>query len=124
MKTRWMLCLCLPLLLAGCATTPPPDWDHRVGSFTHDQAVAELGAPTKTAVLGDGSREETWLIERGSPAMVGHGMGGAFATPGLAGSPVKREFPARPDRFLQLIFGPDGVLKAWKEDRRTAYPAY
>jgi len=56
--------------------------------------------------------------------MVGHGMGGAFASPGLAGPQFKREFPPRPDRYLHLTFGPDHVLKTWDEDRRVAKPAY
>ena len=37
-----MLSWCfLALLLAGCASTPKPDWNTRVGSFTYDQAVGD-----------------------------------------------------------------------------------
>ena len=116
MKPRWMLGLCLPLLLAGCATTP--DWNNRVGRYTYDQAVAELGEPEINTTRPDGSNEAIWIIERGTPAMVGYGAGGAFSSPGLMDPPIKREFPARPDRYLRLTFGPDHVLTIWKEDRR------
>ena len=122
MKQRWILWLCLPLFVAGCATTP--DWNRRVGHLTYDQSVAELGAPDKTTTFPDGSSDASWLIERGTPAMVGYGMGGAFVSPGLANPPIKREFPAQPDRFLHLSFGSDRVLKMWKEDRRIPNPSY
>jgi len=122
MKLRWLIGLCLPLLLAGCATMP--DWNNRVGHFTYDQAVTDLGPPDKTTTLRDGSADASWLIERGTSAMVGHGMDGAFATPGMAGPQIKQEFPARPDRYLHLSFSPDHVLRLWKEDRRAPNLAY
>lgn len=40
-------------LLAGCSTTKKVDWDSRVGRFTYDQAIAELGPPDKQSRLGD-----------------------------------------------------------------------
>jgi hypothetical protein len=32
--------------LAGCATVPQVDWTSRVGKYTYDEAVTELGSPT------------------------------------------------------------------------------
>jgi len=50
MKTSFpfeMLPWCfLALLLGGCASTPKPDWNSRVGSFAYDQAVARWGRLT------------------------------------------------------------------------------
>ena len=42
----------LSLLLAGgCTTKPQVDWNARVGSFTYDQAVVELGPPDRVTEL-------------------------------------------------------------------------
>src|SRR5262245_26370868 len=53
--------LAVALTLVGCKTTPPVDWDSRVGTFTYDQAVAELGVPDRTAKLSDGSTIAEWV---------------------------------------------------------------
>jgi len=52
--------------------------------------------------------------QRGIPSSVGFGMDAGFATPGLLESPIPYETPPSPDRYLQLTFGPDGRLMAWK----------
>src|SRR2546421_12998193 len=36
-------------LMAGCASTPKVDWNSRVGIFTYDQVVAEMGPPDKSS---------------------------------------------------------------------------
>jgi hypothetical protein len=35
--------------IAGCQTTKPVDWNSRIGNYTFDQAVTELGPPDKQA---------------------------------------------------------------------------
>ncbi len=35
--------------LAGCMTTPPVDWNTRIGNYTYAQAVTELGPPAREA---------------------------------------------------------------------------
>src|SRR2546427_12398503 len=71
-----ILCWCfLALLLAGCASTPKPDWNTRGGSFTYDQAVAEMGPSDKYAKLSDGSTVAEWFIKRGSSVSFGVGTG-------------------------------------------------
>ena len=81
--------------------------------------MAELGQPDKTDLKPDGEREAQWMIEAGTPASIGYGMGGAFATPGRMEGGVKREYPARPARYLHLTFGSNGNLTAWRKDRRA-----
>jgi hypothetical protein len=108
---RWIL----PLLLlwpAGCAS-PKINWAARVGVYTYDQAVLELGPPDKQAKLGDGTIVAEWLTRRGySQVYIPYG----------AGAPLWNYYPLYPvynqtyvpDDYLRLVFGPDGRLKSWK----------
>ncbi len=117
MKTLFSLravALMLALVaLAGCATHPKVDWAARIGNYTFDQAVVELGPPTKQAKLTDGTLVAEWQTQRGytqteyipSPGYR-HRYYGGYGTPVTTSSP---------DVFLRLTFGPDGKLSAWKE---------
>src|SRR5689334_7361735 len=73
--------ICLPLcvtagwLLTGCASTPKVDWNSRIGSFTYDQTVAEMGPPDKSTQLSDGSSVAEWFVKQGSSFSFGVGTG-------------------------------------------------
>jgi len=105
--------LLLFVLLAGCATRKI-DWTARVGKYTFDQTVAEIGPPDKQAKLTDGTLVAEWLTSRGYQQF--------YATGGYIGGPY-RAWPYAPayvntyspDYFLRLTFGPDGQLQAWKK---------
>ena len=103
--------LALVLLLAACSTTPKVDWESRVGSFTFDEAVLEMGPPDKAAQLTDGTRVVEWMTHRGRD------MGGSFYS--MRGPWIQRipDAPA-PDQFLRLTFDPAGKLRAWKKHAR------
>lgn len=108
---RWSLralpLLALLLLLAACASTKT-SWDARVGQYSYDQAVLELGPPDKSATLENGTRVAEWLTVRGHAGrsvVSGYGY--------YPGHTVWFE-PGAPDVFLRLTFGPDGKLKEWK----------
>jgi hypothetical protein len=105
----------LAILFTGCATQKKIDWAGRVGNYTFDQAVTELGPPDKQAKLQDGTVVAEWLIRRGytyvysSPAFASsypYSFGGPSAgvTSGTS-----------PDYYLRLTFAPDNRLKAWKK---------
>jgi len=55
----------------GCATTPRVDWDTRIGNYTYDQAVSELGKPARQDTKPEGTRVAEWLTQRGSPGTIG-----------------------------------------------------
>lgn len=105
------------LLVAGCRTTRV-DWQARVGTYTYDQAVIELGPPDKQATLTDGTRVADWLTRRGGASRVA--VGGFYGYgPYCYGPP----YPAyvyyyKPDYYLRLIFDPKGKLKDWKRFAR------
>ena len=56
------------LVVAGCATSGKTDWPGRIGNYTYDNAVKELGPPDKTETLADGVRVADWFVtRRGGP---------------------------------------------------------
>jgi hypothetical protein len=109
----WVTLAALAVLLAGCAT-PHIDWASRVGGYTYDQAVLDIGPPDKYAKLSDNTVVAEWLTHRGysyAPAPF------AYAYSGFYGPYYTAYYGTitTPDYFLRLTFGPDGQLKAWKK---------
>jgi len=95
------------LVMSGCATTKKIDWDNRIGSFTFDQAVTELGPPDKSAKLNDGTSVCEWLIKKGYSRGIVHGSPGLWVQ--------YYEETSSPDVYLRLTFGSDGKLISWKK---------
>jgi hypothetical protein len=105
--------LFLVLFLAACASTPKVDWNSRVGTFTYDQAVLELGPPDRSSSLTDGTTVAEWFIA-GSRGGVSFGLGTGISTGnvGVYGGPTFSS--AGGTRILRLTFGPDGKLAGFK----------
>src|SRR6266498_2529957 len=101
----------LALLLAGCASTAKTDWNSRVGSYTYDQAVAELGPPDKSAKLSDGTTVAEWMTRRGYS---GGSAGIMYGHPYYYHPWHYYYEPPSPDYFIRLTFGSDGKLQAYK----------
>ena len=96
----------LALLATACTTVPKIDWDARVGSYTFDSAVKEMGPPEKSATLADGTRVADWLVLRGRSNPMYHSF--------PDGRVIRTEGVRDPDRLLRLTFAHDGTLKEWK----------
>ena len=110
---KWLAITLAALVLAGCVTTPKIDWPARVGNYTCDQAVLELGPPDKQAALADHTLVAEWLTQRGQPR--------TFISTGIAYgsySPRIVDTVVTPDLYLRLTFGADGRLQAWKRFAR------
>ena len=101
----FLLTVCVLLLSAGCATNRI-DWESRIGNYTYDQAVLELGPPENIAELSDGTRVGDWLTSRGRRG----GGGGFFVGRGY----MVHHFPdsGGPDYYMRLTFDPQGRLTA------------
>lgn len=99
-------------LLIGCATSKV-NWDSRVGNYTYDQAVVELGPPERSAKLSDGRTVSEWLLFRGRSG--GHYHHAPAFYPPYYGSSWNYNEPSFPDRFVRLTFSPDGRLESWKK---------
>ena len=115
MKMNLALKFSLPVILAlavalvaGCVSTPPVDWNSRVGNFTYPQAVAELGRPDRQLQQSDGKMVYKWFVQPHVPppntGMSYHGETtfGANQNAGVLSN-----------QMIQLTFGPDGKLSAW-----------
>src|ERR1051325_6410482 len=111
-----ILCACFSaLLMVGCASTPKRDWNSRVGNFTYDQAVAEMGPHDKYAKLSDGSAVAEWVIKHGSS--VSFGVGTGFYSRGSSVGVGQTVGTSPAGEYLRLTFGPDGKLTKWERVR-------
>jgi len=95
----------------GCKSTPKVDWNSRVGSFTYDQAVVELGPPDKFAKLSDGLTVAEWIKHNHGGMSFGVGTGFSSGNTGVGVSQSVGTGSA--DKVLRLTFGPDSKLVSW-----------
>lgn len=110
----------LLLGLAGCASHKV-NWSARVGSYTFDQAVLDMGPPSKQAALQDGTVVAEWMTQRGYTETYytpyygpywGYGYRHRYYYGPMFAMPIET---STPDVFIRLTFGPDGKLTAWKK---------
>jgi len=104
------------VFFAGCVTNRI-DWQARVGNYTYDQAILELGPPGKSARLTDGTVVADWLTQRSQVFVMNNGpyysYGPPFGTVGPTITTVNT-----PAYYLRLTFDPAGRLKSWKNFAR------
>ena len=116
-RLRWLFPALLVLLCAGCATRPRIDWTARIGTYTFDDAVIELGPPDRQAGLQNGTVVAEWLTQRPYaytyPSVGYPWYTGPFATPFYY-----TETGYSPGYYLRLVFGPDHKLQSWKKFAR------
>jgi len=107
LRLRFLAGLALAVWLGGCATQSV-DWAGRVGYYTYEQAVSDLGKPEDEEKLADGARTAEWLTGRGyTYTEPDPGPNGPFY-------PTYPQTYTAPDQYLRLTFGSDGKLTAWR----------
>jgi hypothetical protein len=99
--------------LAGCTTTPPIDWNSRVGLYTYQQAVADLGRPNRQAKLSDGTTVYKWSAQPAVNPNLNTGMS-YYGSTGFTSNQTAS--PGVNDQMLQLTFDTNGVLTAWSQN--------
>jgi len=116
MKTNPLIAMVLAALLtaffsAGCASKPKADWNARVGNYTFDQAVVELGPPDRQSTLSDGRKVAEWVTGHtgGSGMSFGVGSFGSHTGVGVSQSVGS----GGREKVLRLTFGTDGKLLEW-----------
>jgi len=112
--TRWLSVWLVVFAVMGCATNKI-NWNDRIGTYTYDQAVLELGPPDKQEKLTDGTVVAEWLTQRGRTAFVG---GGGYGYAGGRGYYGPSYIQGAPDYFVRLTFGAEGKLVSWKRFAR------
>ena len=100
--------------LAGCVTTKKVDWNTRVGNYTYDQAVTEMGPPDKEARTSDGKTVAEWMAPHSGGSSISIGTGfygghGGVAIGQTVGSGYQKA-------VTRLTFGTDGKLTTWSKN--------
>ncbi|MFO1500936.1 MAG: hypothetical protein U1G07_21530 [Verrucomicrobiota bacterium] len=117
-RPRWLAGITLALVLlttmAGCSSTPKVDWAARVGHYSYDQAVLEMGPPDKTAELTDGSLIAVWSSRPPSHRGVTLGLGVGSYSSGSGVSVGQSISTGRgAARELRLTFDKARQLTTW-----------
>ena len=99
--------------IAGCKTTPAVDWNSRVGAYTYNQAVADMGQPDKQAKLNDGKTVDQWITLHGNN---GFFAGGGYGSGNYGIGSGQNLGQSYKDHVLELTFGPDGKLVSWAKN--------
>ena len=109
-----LVSLLFAFLATGCATKPKTDWNARVGHYTFDQAVMDMGPPDRNVSLSDGSKVAEWVTgySGGSGLSVGFGSFGRNTGVGVSQSIGS----GGRERTLRLTFDKDGKLASWKQN--------
>ena len=123
MKTPpFLFLLSASLALAGCAASAKStkvdpkaiNWSERVGTYTYEQALAELGRPAMTGESSEGRTAE-WVLRRSPRMSFGFGVGGgSFGSHSGVGVGVGSSVSPPPHgENLRLTFDRDAKLKEW-----------
>ena len=99
------------LLFTGCATNQV-NWDSRVGNFTYDQAVAQLGMPDHTTTLPDGRTAADWVSRYRAASSTD--MDNAFHNSAASFSTGQSTADYH-ESILCLIFTTNNVLNGWSK---------
>ena len=119
MKSSWVLFILIVLLAGGCASgTRIPvrevDWGSRIGTYTFEDALSELGEPSAIGESREGRIVE-WVVRQSPGVSIGFGFGGASyghhtSSGGGIGATVS---PPPSGEYLRLRFDQDGKLAEW-----------
>ena len=115
--------LLIAFLFAGCQTTPKVDWESRVGEWTYNDVIKDMGPADKRETLSDGTKVAEWLLQKGTTVPMYEVVGyyDDFFYPNFPAynrSLIRpRSFQAYradvhfPDRSVRMVFKPDGKLE-------------
>ncbi len=100
------------LVVVGCSSGKT-DWPVRVGNYSYDNAVKEMGPPDKTETLTDGTRVADWFVTRRGGMTVSLGLASFGGNTAVGTGTKLGTVGARP--MLRLTFGADGKLVSAQE---------
>ena len=116
---RFVLLIVLALLAGGCASGSKAsvkdiDWGSRIGTYTYEEALADLGEPDVIGQSSEGTIAE-WVLQRSPNVTFGFDFGsvgfGHHTSTGVGvGTTVS---PPPSGEYLHLRFDNDGKLAEW-----------
>ena len=119
MKSAWVLIILIILLAGACASGPKinvsdAEWTGRIGTYTYEQALNELGPPNVVGESGEGKIAE-WVIRQSPATSFSFGLGGAsFGGRTAAGFGAGTTVSPPPGgEYLRLRFDESGRLAEW-----------
>ena len=115
LQIGWLLLL---VWAAGCTTASPlVNWDRRIGNYTYNLALVDLGVPVRSSTLPDESMVADWLTHRnkpGTPDTTNLETESGYVPPPFWNNPFPNGGSDRPNQYLRLTFGPDQKLTGWR----------
>ncbi|HWN95403.1 MAG TPA: hypothetical protein VNT99_10255 [Methylomirabilota bacterium] len=90
------------------------DWKQKIGTYSYDQALADLGKPAVVTESADGKTAE-WVLKKSPRMSLGFGVGGGSYGSGSGvgvGVGTETPLPAHGEN-LRLTFNAFGKLKEW-----------
>jgi hypothetical protein len=123
MKLVWLSFIVLVLLTGSCASGPKAnikdiDWGSRIGTYTYEEALTELGQPNVIGETGEGMIAE-WVLRRSPMVSFGFGFGsGGYGHHAGTGVGVGTSVSPPPSgEYLRLRFDKNGKLVEWSRVR-------
>jgi hypothetical protein len=123
MKLGKLFLILLILLVGSCASGPrvtveDSEWGARIGKYTYQEALSELGEPQLIGESSEGKIAE-WVLRQSVPFSIGFGFGSSgyghhSSTGGGVGTSVS---PPPSGEYLRLRFDRDGKLVEWTKVR-------
>jgi len=119
MKLAWLSLIVLAFLAGSCASGPKAniksiDWGSRIGMYTYEEALTELGQPDVMGESSEGKIAE-WVLRRSPGVSFGIGLGtGSYGHHTSTGVGVGTSVSPPPGgEYLHLRFDKDGKLAEW-----------
>jgi hypothetical protein len=116
MKLLWLSLMMVVLLTGSCASGPKAnikniDWRSRIGTYTYEEALAELGEPDVIGETREGLVGE-WVLRRSPMISFGFGFGGGgYGHHSSSGVGVGTSVSPPPSgEYLRLRFDRDDKL--------------
>ncbi len=123
MKWVAMLLIVSALLTGGCVyrsrvTVEDSEWGARIGRYTYQDALSELGEPQMVGESSEGKIAE-WVLRQSMPFSIGFGFGGfGYGDHSSTGAGVGTSVSPPPSgEYLRLRFDRNGKLAEWTKVR-------
>lgn len=100
------------LFFIGCTTTQP-NWDTRVGVTTYNEAVKELGPPSRQSKTADGQTVAEWISLYYPASNTGLDSDFQYHSAAFDFGPTSTTWHKS---ILRLTFNTNEVLSAWSND--------